>query len=924
MAGAVTQNDSIILTHHIRWTVFFKKLKGKIMSTINLHRIFNPESVAVIGASEKEGSVGFSIMKNLVTSDFKGEIFPVNPKRKDIMGLGASADIQDIVSSVDMAVIATPIQMIPQIVESCGKAGLAGAVIVSSGGRETGVKGQQIEARILEKARKYNLRIIGPNCLGIVNTGIDLNASFAHLPPLPGKIAFLSQSGAVCTSVLDIANRENVGFSHFVSLGSMMDVDFGDMIDYLGSLYSVESIVMYMENITHIRNFMSAARAVSRLKPIIVLKSGRSKAGARAAASHTGAMAGEDAVYDAAFERAGILRVNEFEELFDCSEFLAKQRRPSGPGLSIISNAGGPGVMAADALASHGMEPAELSQATLEQLDKLLPENWSKGNPIDILGDTSPEAYIETAKICANAPETNALLLMCAPAGTMDTLNLAKGLAQYLKTVPCPVFTAWIGGENVDAARKHFNQVGIVTYDSAERAVRAFKNLYQYGRNIEMLHEIPIRTDTKLIINRTKAQYIIEEAIARDEASLMETTAKDLLHSYGIPTNPTRIADSEEMAVKISEQMGFPVVLKICSKDILHKSDCNGVALNLKGSNEVKAAYGRIMKNAGDYAPDADIKGVSVQAMLPAAEVELIIGAKKDDIFGPVILFGMGGILTEVLQDTSMGLPPLNRLLARQMIEKTKISKILKGFRNISKVNMAVLEELLIRTGRLMTDFPEIIGLDINPLMVRGGNITAVDARVLIAPAQIPSPMHLIISSYPWHYESRDTTVDGHDFFIRPIRPSDADLLIDHFYSLSKRSVYMRFFSPLKQLSKSMLIKFTQVDYDREIALVAVFGEGRNKKIVGVCRIIDYPEGTHAEFAMAISDEWQGKGIGASLLKQCLKAAQNKGIKQVMGLVLPENTQMQKLGKKLGFVAHRVVGGTEYELTIEFNNMNME
>ncbi|MCK5836092.1 MAG: bifunctional acetate--CoA ligase family protein/GNAT family N-acetyltransferase [Desulfobacula sp.] len=887
------------------------------MSTINLQRMFNPESVAVIGASEKKGSVGFSIMKNLVKSDFKGDIFPVNPKRRSIMGLPSFADIQDIGPGLDMAVIATPIQMTPEIVDSCGKAGLAGAVIISSGGREIGEKGKKIEASILEKARKYDLRIIGPNCLGIVNTLKSFNASFVHLPPLTGKIAFLSQSGAVCTSVLDIANRENVGFSHFVSLGSMVDVDFADMIDYLGSLSSVESIVMYMESITNIRNFMSAARSVSRLKPIIVLKSGRSKAGARAAASHTGAMAGEDVVYDAAFERAGILRVNEFEELFDCLEFLAKQRRPSGPGLAIISNAGGPGVMAADALASHGMEPAELSPKTLEKLDRMLPKNWSKGNPIDILGDTRPDVYIETVKICAKAPEIDALLLLCAPVGTMDTLNLAKGLVEYLQTISSPVFTAWIGGENVVQARKVLNQAGIITYDSAERAVQAFKNLYQYGQNIERLHEIPIRTDTKLIINRTKAQYIIDEAIDRGEQSLVETRAKDLLSSYGIPTNITKIANSEEMAVQISEQMGFPVVLKICSQDILHKSDCNGVALNLKTPEEVKNAYAGIIKNARDHVPDAVIKGVSVQAMQSDAEYELIIGSKKDDNFGPVIIFGMGGVLTEIFQDTAMGLPPLNRLLARQMIEKTKISKALKGFRNVSSVHMEVLEELLIRTGRLMKDFPEITALDINPLMVRSGSITAVDARVLIAPAQIASPMHLIISSYPWQYESRDTTVDGHDFFIRPIRPSDAELLTDHFYSLSKRSIYMRFFSPLKKLSKDMVIKFTQVDYDREIALVALMGEGRNKKIVGVCRIISYLERTQAEFAIAISDKWQGKGIGASLLKQCLTAARNRGIKRVMGLVLAENTQMKKLGKKLGFSIHRVAGSSEYELTID-------
>ncbi len=885
------------------------------MSTINLQRLFNPNSVAIIGASEKRGSVGYSIMKNLVESDFKGGVFPVNPNHRQVMGMACVANVQELESGVDLAVIATPLEGTPKIVEACGLAGLTGAVILSSGGREIGVKGQKIETEILAKAQKHGIRIIGPNCLGIMNTAISLNASFAHLSPKPGNIAFLSQSGAVCTSVLDIANRENVGFSHFVSLGSMVDVDFADMIDYLGALNSVRSIVMYMENITNIRNFMSAARSVSRLKPIIALKSGRSKAGARAAASHTGAMAGVDAVYDAAFQRAGILRVNEFEELFDCSKFLAKQSRPSGPGLSIITNAGGPGVMAADALASHGMEPAQLSSETLGQLTRILPGNWSKGNPIDILGDTSFAVYLETANIVAQAPETDGLLLICSPAGTMDTLGLAQFLIPQLKTFRCPVFTAWIGGDNVYKARQVFNQAGIVTYDSAEQAVRAFKNLYHYGKNIERLHEIPVRKDVRLLINRTKAQKIIREAVAGGGQLLLENQAKELLAAYGIPVNETQIADSPEMALEISEQIGYPVVLKICSQGIFHKSDCNGVALNLETPEAVKTALGRIMEAARAFAPNADIKGVTVQAMLRDPDYELILGAKKDGDFGPVILFGMGGVMTEVFEDIAMGLPPLNHSLASQMIGQTKISRVLTGFRNIAGVNLT-LEEILIRTGRLMTDFPEITDLDINPLMVKDGNIIAVDARVYIAPCQEISPKHLIISSYPWEYESRGRAVDGHDFFVRPIRPDDADMMIDHFNSLSKRSIYMRFFSPLKQLSKQMLIRLTQIDYDREIALVALMGEDP-EKIIGVSRIIGYSDGSRAEFAVAICDDWQGQGIGAVLLAQCLAVARNQGKKQIMGFVLAENTQMLKLGKKLGFKIKRVQESSEFELTID-------
>lgn len=891
------------------------------MTTMNLQRMFNPESVAVVGAGEKKGSVGFSIMKNLVGTGFKGKIFPVNPKYKTVLGYPAFSDVRDIKETVDMAVIATPMASVPGIVDACGSAGLAGVVILSSGGRETGEKGKKMEARIMEAARPHNLRVIGPNCLGIVNTSRLLNASFSHLSPLPGKVAFLSQSGAVCTSVLDLAHRENFGFSHFVSLGSMLDVDFADMIDYLGSLYEVTSIVMYMENITHIRNFMSAARAVSRVKPIIVLKSGRSEAGARAAASHTGAMAGEDAIYDAAFQRAGILRVNEFEELFDCSEFLAKQQRPSGAGLTIITNAGGPGVMAADALAAHGMEPAELSPETLGRLDEILPPDWSRANPIDVLGGTHFGAYLEAVKICTSAPETNALLLICSPAGTMDTLGLATALKDHLKEVPCPVLTAWIGGDNVTQARQIFNQVGIATYDSAERAVRVFKNLYQYGRNLDMLHELPVRADVRLVIDRKQAGRIIQEALERGQGSLSEADAKALLLSYGIPVNRTQIAGSGEKAVELARQEGFPVALKICSPDILHKSDCNGVALNLTTPEQVKIAYRQILENAKQIFPDADIRGVTVQAMEPTPDYELIIGAKKDSQFGPVILFGMGGILTEIFKDSAMGIPPLNQSLARQMIEKTKIAAVLKGFRNIPPVKPDLLEELLIRTARLMTDFPEIEDLDINPLVVKNGAVKAVDAKVILSMAPVPAPMHLIISSYPRQYEKQGITVDGHGFFIRPIQPVDADLLLDHFYSLSPRSIYMRFFSPMKQLSRQMLIKLTQIDYDREIALVALMGEESNQKIIGVCRIISYPDGTQAEFALAVSDPWQGRGIGAALLRACLQAACDMKIRRVVGLVLAENTQMLKLGKKLGFTMTRVPDGGEYELVIEYEQM---
>lgn len=893
------------------------------MGTLHLHRMFNPESIAVVGAGETKGSIGAAIMDNLVQGGFPGRIYPVNPKYDNVMGFPCFSGISAIEKPVDVAVIATPIQTVPDIVTDCGAAGVAGVVVLSAGGREVGKTGRDMEAKIMAAARKTDLRIIGPNCLGIVHTAKQFNASFAQQSPLPGKIAFLSQSGAVCTSVLDMSMRENVGFSHFVSLGSMMDVDFADMIDYLGSLRSVESIIMYVENISHIRKFMSAARSVSRVKPIIALKAGRSTAGARAAASHTGALAGEDTVYDAAFKRAGILRVNEFQELFDCAEFLAKQKPPRGSRLAVVTNSGGPGVMAADALAAQGLEPADLSLQTLEKLNKILPENWSRNNPVDVLGDAPPERYLKAVQICMEAPEVDGLLLLCSPVGIMSLADLARPLAGLLKEASCPVFTAWLGGTDMAPAREILNQAGIITFDSPERAVRTFVHLHQYTRNIKALQEIPIRTDKKLLIDRSRAADIVRRGIDQGEGILTELEAKMLLDCYGIAVNRTALAASAAHAAALAEEMGYPVAMKICSRQILHKSDAGGVLLNLADKNAVENGFVRIMERAAHHAPHAEIDGVTLQAMAEIPDYELIMGARQDRDFGPVLLFGMGGVLTEVFRDMATALPPLNRPLARGVFRDTKIYKVMKGYRNIEKIDENLLEETLIRLSRLVSDFPEIQEMDINPVVVRNGRFLAVDARVILAATDVAPYMHLVISAYPWQYESRESTIDGEPFFIRPIRPGDASLLIAHFNALSPRSIYMRFFTPLKQLSHAMLIRQTQIDYDREIALVALVEEDDDQQMAGVARVIFEPDGKSAEFSVAVADHWQGKGMGASLLKRCLRYAAAKGLERVWGLVIAENRQMIKLGKKLGFNMRRPPGASEYELEIDLTTADL-
>lgn len=886
----------------------------------SLQRIFHPKSVAVVGASEKEGRIGYAIMKNLIRGGFAGDIYPVNPQYKTLFDRPSFPSVSDIGKMVDLCVIVTAIDMAPNVVRECAKLGVGGVVIVSAGGKETGEKGRETEMEILEAAKGSDMRIIGPNCLGIACTQSGLNASFASHTPIPGGMAFISQSGAIFTSVLDMAVNTKIGFSHLISLGSMADADFGDMIDYLGRDYHVKSIVMYVENLSRFRSFMSAARAVSRVKPIIVFKAGRSHAGAKAAASHTGAMTGEDAVYDAAFKRAGIVRVKTFEELFDCSELLAKQPKARGPGLVIVTNAGGPGVMAADALADYGGEPARLRPETIQKLNEVLPPHWSHTNPVDIIGDAGPERYRKTVEICLAAPETEGLLLMLAPQALSDPAAIATALADIVQKKTFPVLTAWIGGRDMEKGKEIFNHAGIPTLNTPERAVRAFMDIWQYSRNIEMLREIPSRLPRKQTYDRNRAAEIIKTGLECSPCLLTEIEAKDLLSAYGIPVNPTFHAATADEAWKTAHRIGFPVALKINSRQITHKTDAGGIALSLRTETEVFDAFHLVTERARKYSPDAEIDGVTVQPMISLSDgYELIAGAKKDPDFGPVILFGMGGIMTEIFQDRGIALPPLNRLLARRLMEETKIFRLLKGFRSRPAVNLTMLEEILVRLSQLLTDFPEIEELDINPLIADSAKVLALDARVLLKSSDVPSPMHMVISPYPSRYETRVTSADGTNLFIRPIRPEDASLFRGLFKTLSPRSVYFRFFSSVKELTPDMLDQYTQIDYDRQIAMVAIRNDGTDaEEMLGVARIIREADPRKAEFAVLISDPWHGKGIGAALLSRCLDIAKEQGIQEVWGIVLPENTHMLKLGKKLNFQIKRDPESNEYILSQHF------
>jgi acetyltransferase len=887
------------------------------MSIYNLDKIFHPASVAIIGASPREGTIGAALVRNILTGGFGGKIFLVNPQHETIRGLAVSPTLSQIKDPVDLAVLATPLPTTPAIMEECVRQGVKAAVIISAGGKEIGEEGRRLEAQILETARRGRIRIIGPNCLGVVCSETRLNASFASAMPLPGKMAFVSQSGAICTAILDLSFKEQIGFSYFVSVGSMLDVDFGDLIDYLGNDPAVSSIILYIESLTNFRKFMSAARAVSRVKPIVVLKSGRSPAGASAASSHTGALAGADAVYEAAFQRAGIKRVRTVAELFDCAELLAKQPRPAGPRLLIITNAGGPGVMAADALAEYGLEPLPLSPETLERLNVALPAYWSRGNPVDILGDADVERFRRAVEIGLRDPGINGMLVMTAPQALTDPTAIAEALAPLLSGCRCPVFTVWMGGRDMEKGREIFNRAGIPTFETPEQAIRAFWHLVSYKQNLDLLQEIPPRLPCLPEYDRDRASEIISRALQEGPTALTEVDAKKLLTLYGIPANRTEAAGGVEEAVRLAEELGFPAVLKILSPDILHKTDAHGVELNLQQAEDVRRAFGQIMARARTYNPRARLKGVTVQPMMRRPDYELILGSKLDPDFGPVILFGLGGIMTEVLQDHAVALPPLNRLLARRLIESTRVYKLLKGYRNRPPADLLLLEEILIRLSQLVTDFPEIVELDINPLILDQDGACAVDCRVLLRAADRPSPKHLVISPYPNEYEKALVSRGGIPLQIRPMKPDDAPLLVDLFRVLSTRSIYYRFFRPLREIPADLLSRFTQIDYDRDVALVAIDQSVGEERMLGVSRLVGDPDGIEAEFAVLVGDPWQGKGVGAALLESCLAIARERGFQSIWGIALAENTQMLELGRTLGFEIKYEPGSGEYRLRLD-------
>ena len=872
----------------------------------------------MIGASENPGTIGNILMKNLLESGFPGSVLPVNPKYQTVLGCASYQSVSDLDIGIDLAIIATPIHTVPEIVEECIGRKIGGAIVISAGGKEAGVSGSAIEQKIRQKILANGFRIIGPNCLGIIQPSGRLNATFISGMPPHGNMALVSQSGAICSSILDLAFKEHIGFSHFISIGSMLDVDFGDLIDYLGNDTSVKSILLYIENLTNFRKFMSAARAVSRVKPIIVLKAGRSKAGAKAAASHTGAMVGEDGVYDAAFKRAGIVRVDTIEELFDCAELMAKQPRPRGPRLGIITNGGGPGVMAADYLARFEHEPVALDAKTLAGLDAVLPSYWSRNNPIDILGDASGERFQQVLDICLNSRNFDGVLVILAPQAMTEPMTVAKTLVASMQGRKFPIFASWMGGKSVGEAVEYLNKSAIPTFDTPERAVRAFLYMVAFAANQELLLEAPPKVSREMVVDLGTAKNIL--AGATKQGFLSESEVWRLFAAYNLPIVPTAVATNEEQAVKLSKDIGYPVVLKLFSLDISHKTDAGGVHLDLRSDADVNKAYQQTMKSALAYRPGSRIEGVTIQPYLANPDFEILMGAKHDADFGPILLFGTGGIFTEILEDKALGLPPMNRLLARRLIQQTKAHRLLQGYRNHPPADFEKLEEMIISLSQLLIDFPQIAELDMNPIMIKDGKPTVVDARLLMSPINVPSPLHLVISPYPGENIARVTTESGIHTIIRPVKPEDAPLFANLFKVLSPTSIYYRFFGVLRLLQPAMLSRFTQIDYDREIAFVAIDEDSEMERMLGVARIIGDPDGKKGEIAVLIGDPWQGKGIGSSLMRQCLMIAKQRGFKHIHGIVMKENQHMLALAKKLGFAINPGKNPGEYEIQIHFPN----
>jgi acetyltransferase len=881
------------------------------MSIRNLEHLFRPQSVAVIGASETPRSVGATVLHNLVEGKFAGAIMPVNPKYRELAGIKVYPTVASLPTVPELAVMCTPPTTVPGLIGEVGARGTKAVVVITAGlGAVKNPEGRTLKEAMLAAAKPHLLRILGPNCVGLLVPALGLNASFAHTGALPGKIAFVSQSGALVTAVLDWAKSRGIGFSKFVSLGDSTDVDCGDVLDYLGSDPETHAILLYIESITAARKFMSAARAAARNKPVLVVKAGRVAEGARAAASHTGALAGSDDVYDAAIRRAGMLRVFSTDNLFDAVETLARARPLTGDRLAIMTNGGGPGVMATDALIGAQGRLASLSQETLSRLDAILPPTWSRGNPVDIIGDAPNVRYVETLQILLEDSQSDAVLFIHAPTAIVPSAEIAAAVAPVVKQAQRNVLACWLGGDAVRQARDTFEEAGIPTYDTPEEAVRAFVQLVQYRRNQDLLMEVPPSRSAEFVHDREKARAVVQSAIADGRAMLSEPEAKAVLAAYSIPVVDTRIAMTAERAAEIAVDLGFPVALKLLSPDVTHKSDVGGVVLDLETAAAVDAAGQAIRRRLQQYQPTATFQGFTVQTMVrrPNAH-ELIIGVTTDAVFGPIILFGQGGTAVEVIADHAVGLPPLNTVLARDLISRTRISRLLTGYRGRPPADISAISRTLVQLSHLIADIPEIVELDINPLFADDRGVLVLDARMGVAPSNATGLDRFAIRPYPEELEEW-ISWQGREVLLRPIRPEDGAQHVEFFNALDPEDVRYRVFMRMRELRPSQLARLTQIDYDREMAFVAISEREPGRfETLGVVRAVADPENVTAEFAIIVRSDLKGKGLGPILLKKLIDYCRSHGTRELVGEALADNRRVIDLVRRFGgAVIHSELG----------------
>lgn len=869
-----------------------------------LDKLFSPKSIAIFGASNRLNSVGALVYKNLLAGEFQGELYPINPKHKELKGKPCYTSIQEIAAPIDLAVIATPAASVPEIIHTCGEHGVRAAIVLSAGFSEGDGKGAVLDRKMLEEARQYQLRLLGPNCLGLIRPRVGMNATFSKNAALPGQMALVSQSGALCTAILDWAESRKVGFSAIASLGDADDVDFGDILDFLAQDNETKSILLYIEGIRDARRFMSGLRVAARMKPVIVVKAGRHGSGSKAALTHTGALIGDDDVFDAALQRAGVVRAQSISELFAAAQLLSASHRVHGKRLAIITNGGGPGVMATDRAADLGVVLAQLSPSTLQILENGLPAHWSHGNPVDILGDAGEDRYTLATEACINDPNVDGALVMLTPQAMTDPEACARAVISAREKQDKPILACWMGDGHVRSSNALFTRHKIPNFTNPENSVEAFAFLANYTRNQQLLMQVPGSLGRRSKADIEGARLIIESVLAQQRNQLSPLEAKALLNAFDIPVIAGSNCRSANEALVAAENHGFPVVMKINSRQLSHKTDVGGVRLNISNAQAVRTTYTELLDEVARKAPEASIDGVIVEPMHIAPHGrELLVGVGHDVVFGPVISFGAGGTAVEVLRDRSVALPPLNRYLAESLIRHTRTAKLLEAYRDLPPVNMEALFQSLIRVSEMVCELPQIVEMDINPLVANGSGVIALDCRIVVThsvPTLAPYS-HMAIQPYPSHLVSQLQLADGTNITIRPIRPEDADIEQCFVRGLSPQSKYFRFMQTLNELTPEMLVRFTQLDYNRELALIAVQEKAGTEVELGVARYVMNPDGESCEFALVVDDEWQHRGIGSQLMTHLMAAAQERGFNSMNGEILSDNRKMLDLVESLGF-----------------------